>query len=245
MKRVLLILSCLFCFVELRAQYIELNDFNYKAGIYDIFIIKPDSVFLNRFSIIRNTNWAPETKLSDSLNKHGLFFMMNAGIVDSTCTPLGLFISNGIEIRPINRDSGPGNFYLKPNGFFAVGKDSVSIASSEKYQGKKDFTWAIQSGPLLLDNYKINSTLNPGSKNKNLRCGVGSFVNTKGRYLVFINSKVPVSFYEFASVFAEKYKCDNALTLESGMLTSMILPSVKTTVSDSKVICNYIYINLN
>jgi uncharacterized protein YigE (DUF2233 family) len=58
-----------------------------------------------------------------------LRFAMNAGMYDEDGAPIGLFVADGKEIKPINRREGSGNFHLMPNGVFAVaqnGKLSVT-----------------------------------------------------------------------------------------------------------------------
>lgn len=51
--------------------------------------------------------------------KH-LTFAMNAGMYHADFSPVGLFVANGRELSPINTTNGNGNFFLKPNGIFAV-----------------------------------------------------------------------------------------------------------------------------
>ena len=245
MKKMMLVLCLCFYLFEGNGQNIQLNDFGYKNGVYDIMVIKADSNFYKSFRIISNRNLLTEAALFDSLGRNHSVFAINAGIVDSTCNFLGLYIDSSLQRKPINLNNGQGNFYLKPNGYLAVSKDSFLLSNTQKYDSTLAPIWAVQSGPMLIDSMKINSQINPNSTNKNFRCGVGTFRNNSGSYLVFINSKVPVSFYNFASLFAEKYNCENALTLESGILATMILPKAKGSYSKTRVVCNYIFFNLN
>src|ERR1700723_3790349 len=48
-------------------------------------------------------------------------FAMNAGMYDPAQAPLGLFVAGGRTLRPLNRATGAGNFFLLPNGVFWVG----------------------------------------------------------------------------------------------------------------------------
>ncbi|MGB1260913.1 MAG: phosphodiester glycosidase family protein, partial [Akkermansiaceae bacterium] len=117
-------------------------------------------------------------------------FVMNAGIFEPGGIPSGLHVQNGVLLRPINLRAGRGNFYLKPNGVFAIYKTnriSSIISPSEKY-GKLHAikvkenpglmpTLALQSGPLLLENGKIHPAFNRSSKSRLHRNGVGIDAN--------------------------------------------------------------------
>jgi uncharacterized protein YigE (DUF2233 family) len=158
--------------------------------------------------------------------------------------PLGLCIARGQLMHDINTNSGTGNFYLKPNGVLAIeGNGNARIVSQEDYSGAQP-TEAIQSGPMLITKGKINDAFNSKSKNKNIRCGVGLFKNKGGQWLVFIKSNTPVTFYELAEMFKEKFNCDNALNLESGGLCSMHLPTANKNYSTNIKVCRYLFIQL-
>ena len=49
-----------------------------------------------------------------------LVFATNAGIFDLTFRPVGLHIEDGRTLVQLNTADGDGNFYLKPNGVFAI-----------------------------------------------------------------------------------------------------------------------------
>ena len=44
--------------------------------------------------------------------------LMNGGIFEPGGVPSGLLVQEGKALRPVNRNSGDGNFFLKPNGIF-------------------------------------------------------------------------------------------------------------------------------
>ena len=150
-------------------------------------------------------------------NKQDLIFATNAGMYTPNNDPQGLYIENRKKL--IGLDSakkGYGNFYMQPNGVFLV--DSmhkahvVATPEFKKMEGKTLF--ATQSGPMLLTKGKMNPHFNKGSKNTYVRSGVGVISPTK---LVFIISNQPVNFYDFASLFKDKYKCQNALYLDGAI----------------------------
>lgn len=165
----------------------------------------------------------------DSTGKE-LLFAMNAGMFHQGKVPVGLLIKDGISLNPLvlNVDTTQrGNFYaLPPNGVFwmdSTGKAQVSI--SERYPklsaGKKVIL-ATQSGPILVHDGKLNKAFNKGSKNLNIRNGVGV---TASGLVVFVISDVEVNFYDMAALFRDKLHCNNALYLD-GSISKMYLPAI-------------------
>jgi uncharacterized protein YigE (DUF2233 family) len=59
-------------------------------------------------------------RLKDTPEDSRLAVAMNAGIYHDDCSPVGLFVENGKELKAANTRNGPGNFHLKPNGIFYV-----------------------------------------------------------------------------------------------------------------------------
>ena len=53
-------------------------------------------------------------------NHRELLFAMNAGMYKEDNTPKGLFIQNQETVTALDTLSGPGNFYMKPNGVFYI-----------------------------------------------------------------------------------------------------------------------------
>ena len=53
--------------------------------------------------------------------------MMNAGMFHPDHSPVGLQIIDGTVRNPINTDDGQGNFFLKPNGVFALGEQGAVV----------------------------------------------------------------------------------------------------------------------
>lgn len=244
MKYIYFVIVLILSFCNAHAQIQEKFNLQYKNAAYDIFVLRVDSSLTSRFQILDNTNLLPESIYFDSLQQKGLFFAVNAGIVDSVCNLLGLQISKGIKIQDVNTHSGFGNFYLMPNGFFALGENDVLIKKTDEYNVFNNYSCATQSGPMLIVDSSINKQFDMNSKNKNIRVGVGIFINASGKFLVFAISNTAVTFHQFASLFLEKYKCSNALNLESGPYCSMRLPSSKKTSSITKKVCKYLYFQI-
>ena len=151
-----------------------------------------------------------------------VLFAMNGGMYTKSQSPLGLYVEKGKTLSKLNTvKKAYGNFYLQPNGVFCITKSKRAIiCTTPKYKHQKEIDFATQSGPLLLIDGKMNSKFIKGSKNLNVRNGVGILPN--GR-LLFVMSKIKVNFYDFASYFKSK-GCKNALYLD-GFVSRTYLPS--------------------
>ena len=160
--------------------------------------------------------------LKTSLASKGqtLAFAMNAGIFKSGNVPLGLFIERQRVVTPLDTASGTGNFYLKPNGVFYTAVDgNAGISTSENFIHSGVINYATQSGPMLVIDGQIHPSFTSGSKNVNVRNGVGILPN---KQVLFAMSKKEINFYDFASYF-KKMGCRNALYLD-GFVSRTYLP---------------------
>jgi len=152
-----------------------------------------------------------------------LIFAMNAGMFEPGYSPVGLFISGGQKLAPLNLNAGPGNFYLKPNGVFAITQTGAMVVESSRFEAiPGPVMLATQSGPLLVQNGQIHPALQPDSRSRLCRNGVG--VATPDQ-VVFAISEDPVNLHEFASLFRDGLHCPNALYLD-GTISSLYAPSL-------------------
>jgi uncharacterized protein YigE (DUF2233 family) len=150
-----------------------------------------------------------------------LIFAMNGGMFKQDNSPLGLFIQERKTVTPLNRASGDGNFYLKPNGVFYITSDnSPAICPTEKFTDNGKIKYATQSGPMLVVDGKIHPAFKEGSANLNIRNGVGVLPGNK---VIFAMSKREVNLYDFANYF-KSIGCKNALYLD-GFVSRTYLPS--------------------
>ncbi|MBS0193272.1 MAG: phosphodiester glycosidase family protein [Proteobacteria bacterium] len=157
--------------------------------------------------------------LAASLAAHGLSlrFAMNAGMFEPDFSPVGLFVADGHELKPLNLADGKGNFYLKPNGVFFIDGDGPRVVESSHYpRVAHDVRLATQSGPLLLEHGAIHPGFDPGSSSRRIRNGVG----VDGAFVWFVISDTPVTFHEFARYFRDVLHCTDALYLD-GNLSSL------------------------
>ncbi|WP_345370277.1 phosphodiester glycosidase family protein [Algivirga pacifica] len=145
-----------------------------------------------------------------------MHFVTNGGIFKPGLVPEGLYVENGKQLVSLNLEEGRGNYYLKPNGVFYIDQQwRGAVIPSEQYLNidTTQVKYALQSGPMLLIDGEIHPVFNPESTSRYIRSGVG----VKGEDAIFVISKVPVTFYEFASFFKKIMKCDNALYLDGAI----------------------------
>lgn len=120
---------------------------------------------------------------------------MNGGIYDKAYAPLGLYIEKGQQKVAVNRASGGGNFFIKPGGVFYLRGQQAGIVSLDKLKSTKGMDYAVQSGPMLIENGVINWRLKPSASSRKLRNGVG--ITQQGK-VVFMLSNRETNFYDFA-----------------------------------------------
>lgn len=160
-----------------------------------------------------------------------LRFAMNAGMYEPDYAPVGLYVTDGRQLAPLNLAEGEGNFYLKPNGVFLLGSDGPKIVESSRYPAQASgVRLATQSGPLLLQQGAIHPRFDPGSKSRQIRNGVG----VDGEIAYFVISDDPVSLYEFAQYFRDNLKCSDALYLD-GAISSLYAPGLGRRASGAKL----------
>ncbi|WP_046759141.1 phosphodiester glycosidase family protein [Kordia jejudonensis] len=151
-----------------------------------------------------------------------LVFAMNGGMYKKDQSPQGVYIENGLTLAQLDTlKKGYGNFYLQPNGVFYITKENKPIiCTTNVFRETKSIKYATQSGPMLVIDGELHQKLTKGSKNVNIRNGVGILPNGN---LLFAMSKEKINFYDFATFFKEN-GCKNALYLD-GFVSKTYLPS--------------------
>jgi uncharacterized protein YigE (DUF2233 family) len=153
-----------------------------------------------------------------------LAFAMNAGMYHADFSAVGLFVSEGKQRVPLNTGSGDGNFYLKPNGVFALTEAGTRVVEASEYPKLRErVILATQSGPLLVLRGKLHPAFNPQSESRLFRNGVGVPSPDEA---IFVISEAPVNFYEFATLFRDRLSCPDALFLD-GTISSLHAPELK------------------
>lgn len=146
-----------------------------------------------------------------------LRFAMNAGMYQEDGRPVGLLVIDGRQVAPLNRRNAGGNFYMKPNGVFALTSRGPRVVATDDYPAiAGDVSLATQSGPMLLAKGRIHPRFDPDSRSRYIRNGVCAV----GRTAYFVISRRPVTFYAFASYFKDALRCKDALYLD-GSISSL------------------------
>jgi uncharacterized protein YigE (DUF2233 family) len=184
--------------------------------------LDPQEVKLRLYWRIRGKSFLSLNYLQQQLRTKNITLLaaMNAGIFEKSFQPLGLHIENGQQLRQLNTRSGYGNFYLQPNGVFLLQDNKASIVSTQSYaSGGFRPQLATQSGPILLENSRINPLFQPNSKNRLIRNGVG----ISGQAVYFVLAEGPINFYDFARFLRDQLGCSSALYLD-GSISAIKVP---------------------
>lgn len=240
MNRLLIFIICVFP-LNLFGQMEVFEGLGFGGNSYDVVIIKATPNNLKKFEFLENTQKQEHTDAIRSLASDFSYFAINAGSVESDCSPVGLLVDNYTLVKDLNLNDGQGNFYLKPNGVLLFTDNDVQIIESSKSNVSTSTRMAIQSGPMLVIDGSVHASFNVNSLNKNYRAGVGIFTDSKGsKFLVFAVSRDPVTFYTFSQLFLEKYNCQNALCLESAGVAMSIPYALPPDPITDFTICRYI-----
>lgn len=160
--------------------------------------------------------------IADAVTAKGktLVFAVNAGMYLEDFSPIGLYVENGRELRPVASVKAPTasgpvpNFYKKPNGVFYIGDKGAGILPTATFMKQRpDVRLATQSGPMLVIANRINPIFIAGSSDRTRRSGVGVCGNGTVRFAV---SDDPVNFHDFARLFRDRLQCPDALFLDGG-----------------------------
>lgn len=170
--------------------------------------------------------------LADAVAETGrtLVFAINAGMYDRDFSPIGLYIENGTQLRPINRGvvEGPPaqvpNFYKRPNGIFFIDSDGAGVLTTDAYVEQAiSGLYATQSGPMLVIEGALHPAFIPGSTDRTRRSGVGICDDGTVRFAV---TEGRINFHDFARLFRDHLACPNALFLDGGNGVGIHAPSL-------------------
>lgn len=139
---------------------------------------------------------------------------MNAGMYDADLNAIGLLVENGRQLKALNLRDGPGNFHLKPNGVFGIDPAGRARVMDSAQAQRADFTYATQSGPMLVIDGRLHPAFQPDGPSRYRRNGVG--VRADGTVILAI-SRGTVSFGAFARLFRDALDCPDALFLDGAV----------------------------
>lgn len=158
-----------------------------------------------------------------SVDPGTIAFAVNGGMYGDDLKPIGYYVENGERITELNRGTGTGNFYMKPNGvFFGSGGTWRVLGSNTFFETVGDRPeFGTQSGPLLLNEGKLHPEIQDNGPSRAIRNGVG--VDAMGR-AHFVMSGAPISFGQLARYFRDDVKVAEALYLD-GAVSSLWDPA--------------------
>jgi uncharacterized protein YigE (DUF2233 family) len=226
----LLLASCLTAF-GVHAQFNAATYRPFEGDRYHVVEVSVDTAIGNRFLLTPGHQLGPST-----INKS---LVLSAGFSQKDCTPLGLERVEGHERKAIDLGTGNGNFYLLPNGVFAVERNGVRIMESRQYRSSPGEILAFQSGPLMIHQGIIHPAFQPHSPNMAYRSAVGLREHNGQQILCFVMSADPVRFHAISRFMKEQLGCDEALMLGSGF-TELGLPYISDPSMFSGKSCRYL-----
>ena len=165
------------------------------------------------------------SSLPRALGNHSrhLLFATNGGMYHPDNSPVGLYVEEGRELVRANTSAGPGNFHMRPNGVFYLAGEVAGILETRSFMKRRfQVDFATQSGPMLVIDGEVHAQFVQYGGSRKYRVGVGS--RRDPNLVVFAISESEVSFGEFARLFRDKLRCNNALFLDGGSATSFYSP---------------------
>lgn len=197
------------------------RDLTFEAVAYVVCEMDPGryAVSLHRLDAAAKP-YGSVVKFTDAMRAAGTppLLAMNAGMYHKDLSPVGLFVENGHEEAPLNRDDAEGNFFLKPNGVFYVGADGKAgvLETGAFAAAKPAAVYATQSGPMLVIDGELHPRFEPNGTSRYIRNGVG--VRDSGAVVLAI-SRGEVSLGGFARLFRDALGCRNALFFDGAVST--------------------------
>lgn len=146
----------------------------------------------------------------------------NAGLYHSVHEPVGLHVEDGVELQPLERGDGYGNFYLRPNGVFAVDDAGARIVETSAWARVGTVRLAVQSGPALVLGGTFHPALDPKSRFVAVRNAVGV---SDARTVHLVLSEGEVRMWDLATVLRDTLGCTDALYLD-GNISGMWGPAL-------------------
>ncbi len=223
MKAALLCLCCIYH----SALALEFSNVEFVGKRFTVCRVK---ISKDRLQLFHRDETGQPFKRFDRLAKwleprhQKLTFAMNAGMYHADFSAVGLFVAESRQAAPLNTANGKGNFFLKPNGVFAITATGARVIdSTECPKLHEPAILATQSGPLLVRGGKLHPAFNADSKSRLLRNGVGV---PSPDTVIFVISEVPVNFHEFATFFRDALHCPDALFLD-GTVSSLYSRELK------------------
>jgi uncharacterized protein YigE (DUF2233 family) len=202
-------------------------EIEHLSGRYTVCTFDPAKETIRLFGAgTLETRGATYDQLNTHLLRNGqhMRFAMNGGMYHPGYGPVGLLVEQGRETGTLNRADAFGNFFLKPNGVFWVADGKAGVMETEAF-AKAGISprEGTQSGPMLVIDGQIHPRFLPDATSLQIRNGVGILAD--GR-VAFAISNDPVRFHDFATLFRDRLRSENALFLD-GSISSLYAPEIR------------------
>ncbi|OWV78161.1 hypothetical protein ATY78_13305 [Rhizobium sp. R635] len=217
-----------------QAQAAPCEPQSFEGADYIVCTVDPDKADLRLFwKDAAGEPYRYFSSLAEALQAEGrtLVFAVNAGMYRQDFSPLGLYVENGKELKPVNKAKTDGsagpvpNFYKKPNGVFLLDDAGAKILPTDEFLKRRPAArFATQSGPMLVISGKLNPIFIPGSTDKTRRNGVGICAGGAVRFAI---SEDAVNFHDFARLFRDELQCPDALFLDGGRGVGLYDPALR------------------
>ncbi len=201
---------------------------SFRNHAYVIYKVHPSTADIQLFNPDGSGGTHTFETISHLAQQEGkkLAFAMNGGMFKRDLSAQGLLIIDGKMVQPIDTiTKGYGNFYLQPNGIFAIDYFGeafvVKTSDFDSLIACHSIRYATQSGPMMVIDSVINHKFTDGSANLHIRNAVG--VTPEG-LLVFAISTEEISFYDLSRVMLQ-HRCHQALYLD-GFVSKVYLPEL-------------------
>jgi uncharacterized protein YigE (DUF2233 family) len=204
---------------------------SYRGQKIRVFVVNSDSSDIdlhlsgNAKSKIKDNNFKA---VMDVVGQDSLLMITNAGMFTPSYDPEGYYLDKKMISYPIDleRKSNGLNFYLEPNGVFAIeSKKGPQIYKTEDFKvaladTNNTFVIGTQSGPMLVYPEGERSIINPkftkGSTNLNIRSAV-AINKDYPNMVIFAISKREINFYDFSSFLKDNLGATYALFLDGAI----------------------------
>ncbi|MEL7218911.1 MAG: phosphodiester glycosidase family protein, partial [Pseudomonadota bacterium] len=120
------------------------------------------------------------------------------------------------RLSQLNRETGDGNFFMKPNGvFFGTGGTWRVLSADQFYSTVRDRPrFGTQSGPMLVIDGKMHPDIQDNGPSRAVRNGVGVSDDGKAHFVI---SNATLSFGQLARFYRDELKVKNALFLDGNV----------------------------